>query len=202
MLSLTLFCLTPAILLAANGKELYKTKLCVNCHGQGGQSLSPQFPYLAGQNKTYLSNQFTSIVKGKRSVGSAAMMGKHPVLKDFTKQQIDAISSYLSKLPRPVQDLSADPKAVAKGRGIYKNIGCKKCHGEDGKGMGKGSAKKYNAYPKLNGQHSIYVYNQLKNILAGKRNNDNAKIMKKQLSKAKLNDHDLRALATYISQIH
>ena len=198
---LTLTLMTPTGLMAADGKALYHDKTCVNCHGEGGKSKSPQFPQLNGQNKEYLLAQFDSIINGRRELGSAKIMGKHPVLQHFSKTEIEAITNYLSSLPRTVQEHNPDEKTVALGKEVYEKIGCKQCHGMDGKGMPKDSADKYKAYPKLNGQHSTYVYNQLKNILAGKRANDKAGIMKKQLSNAKLTDKDLKALALYLSQV-
>src|SRR3989339_843682 len=91
--------LIPAMLFAADGKQLYNEKLCVNCHGEGGTSSSPQFPYLAGQNKQYLLNQFKSIIHGDRKTGSAILMGKHPKLQDFNDAEIEAIIGYLASLP-------------------------------------------------------------------------------------------------------
>ncbi len=202
LLCLSLLCVIPASLFATDGKALYHEKTCVTCHGEDGKSKSPQYPYLAGQNQQYLINQFKSITEGRRTLGSAAMMAKHPSLKGFTEKQILAVTGYLASLPRPAEAISTNSKLIAQGKSIFRSIGCKQCHGEEGKGMPPGSPKKYEAYPKLNGQHATYIYNQLQSILSHKRTNDNTKIMQKQLAKAKLSDHDLKALAAYLSQVH
>ncbi|MDX2472019.1 MAG: c-type cytochrome [SAR324 cluster bacterium] len=191
--------IAPTQVFAVNGKQLYNDKLCSGCHGKDGKTSSPQFPHLAGQNQQYLENQFKAIVSGKRKLGSSVLMKNHPKLQNFKEGDIQAITNYLSTLPRAIQTTKAAPSAIAAGEKVYAKIGCKQCHGVAGKGMPAGSPKKYNAYPKLNGQHAIYIYSQLEHILAGTRVNDNAGIMLKQLKKAKLSKADLKSLAAYLS---
>ena len=201
LLGFLVLLLTPAQVIAASGKQLYTDKLCAGCHGLDGKTSSPQYPHLAGQNQQYLENQFKAIVSGKRKLGSSVLMNKHPKLQNFKEADIKAITEYLSKLPRGIQTKKGTDKQIATGQKVYAKIGCKQCHGKSGKGMPAGSPKKYAAYPKLNGQHAIYINKQLENILAGKRVNDNAGIMKKQLKKAKLSKADLKALAAYLSSV-
>lgn len=199
LLGLVAMLIAPSQVFAVSGKQLYADKLCAGCHGMDGKTSSPQFPHLAGQNQQYLENQFKAIVSGKRKLGSSVLMKNHPKLQQFKESDIQAITNYLSTLPRAIQTTKAKPREIAAGAKVYASIGCKQCHGVGGKGMPAGSPKKYNAYPKLNGQHAIYIYSQLEHILAGTRVNDNAGIMKKQLKKAKLSKSDLKSLAAYLS---
>lgn len=53
--------------IAANpqaGRE--KTKACAACHGADGNSASPEFPRLAGQNRDYLEHALLGYKSGKR----------------------------------------------------------------------------------------------------------------------------------------
>ena len=201
LLGFLAFLLAPMSAFAADGKKLYTEKLCVTCHGVDGNASSPQYPNLSGQNKLYMTNQFKAIVSSKRKLGATVVMRNNPKVAKLSDAELDAITTYLAGLKRSSSGTVATDAQIALGKKKYKQIGCKQCHGVDGKGMPKGSPKKYLAYPKLNGQHAVYVYNQLNAILGGKRVNDSAEIMAKQLKKAKLNKKSLKALSAYIAQV-
>ena len=105
MQTLNLKALLPAALMvlgsistsamAADGAELYKTKLCVTCHGEEGKKpIAPGYPKLAGQDEKYLLDQSKYIKAGTRSSGlSAAMM---PMVQAVTEEELAAIAAYLS----------------------------------------------------------------------------------------------------------
>lgn len=81
--------------MAADGAELYKSKLCVTCHGEEGKKpIAPGYPKLAGQDEKYLLDQSKYIKAGTRSSGlSSAMM---PMVQAVTEEELAAISAYLS----------------------------------------------------------------------------------------------------------
>ncbi|OGH01006.1 MAG: hypothetical protein A2600_01065 [Candidatus Lambdaproteobacteria bacterium RIFOXYD1_FULL_56_27] len=185
--------------LAEDGKALFEKKLCIQCHGEGGRSKTSQYPHLAGQSKQYLTNQFASIVQGKRSAGSTVLMEKHPKLKEFNDKDIETIAGYLSSLPRKASPGEADAASITKGEVLFKNLGCPQCHGAGGKGMGEDP--QFLAYPKLNGQHADYLFWQMKRILEGTRTNDHANKMREKFKAEKITDVELRSLASYLSSV-
>ena len=78
-----------------DGMELYSERLCIGCHGPGGDSpSSPFYPVLAGQNKDYLIRQFKDIRSGRRSNGATATMSA--LVQNVTNQEIATIAGYLS----------------------------------------------------------------------------------------------------------
>jgi len=184
--------------IAGNGKALFKSKFCINCHGTDGHSKTSQFPHLAGQNKLYLLNQFNAIIHGQRQLGSTTLMAKHPKLKGFSPQDIDDITTYLSALPRKAADEKSPVALVRKGEALFKNLGCEQCHGVGG--IGKKEAK-FSAYPKLNGQHPDYLFWQMKRIIEGKRTNNHAAKMRKKFKEENLNDAEFKAIAAYLGSV-
>lgn len=103
---------------------------------------------------------------------------------------------------------------------LFKQLTCVTCHGQKGRGMirrrdrlhpktgkllyKKGDLKKgYEAYPKLAGQNVGYLIVQLKDILAGRRNNGKtSKMLKiKPLIDKLTTEDDLKAITSYLSKI-
>ena len=135
-------------------------QVCSACHGVTGESGSPMFPKLAGQQKEYLTAQLTDF-KGherKDSKGTQYMWG----YADLTRQQIDEIVDYFSSQKPMMADApDVSPAVLARGQVIFtqgipeKNvIACASCHGSTGEGNG--------AIPRLAGQHAHYVLEQIK----------------------------------------
>jgi cytochrome c553 len=74
--------------------------------------------------------------------------------------------------------------------GVY---GCVNCHGNNGKGRGKGNS----LFPVIGGQQKAYLVKQLKDFKAGTRKNDPAGMMG-DIAK-KLSDEEVNAVAEYLS---
>jgi cytochrome c553 len=70
---------------------------------------------------------------------------------------------------------------------------CASCHGPTGAGIPV-------QFPRLGGQHTEYLVNQLKTFRSGERANDGAKMMR--MIAAKLSDDDMAAVADYIQGLH
>lgn len=83
LLSLSLLLLGLSTPLAAAdmnaGKE--KSALCVACHGADGNSTDPQYPRLAGQHASYLSQALKEYRSGAR---------KNPIMAGFAAGLSDA----------------------------------------------------------------------------------------------------------------
>ncbi len=114
------------------------------------------------------------------------------------------------------------PTAQASSRGeeMYKALTCTACHGVAGKGMvrsrdrinkktgkykyRKGDTKPgFESYPKLAGQNSTYLYNQMVDIFEGRRKNGMSAAMAgiKLMIDSTAKKGDLQAIADYLSQV-
>ena len=135
-------------------------QVCSNCHGVDGNSTSPAFPRLAGQQSAYIVNQLTNFRGHQRSdpPGSEYMWG---LSHHLTDQQIAGLADYYSKqTPHRSAVPAPDPKLLAAGKDIFNNgvpaenvIACMACHGPLGQGI--------EAFPRLAYQHADYILKQL-----------------------------------------
>lgn len=133
-------------------------QVCSICHGVGGNSVSPNFPRLAGQNADYLEAQLKNFRSHQRSdpEGYEYMWG---VSRNLTDEQIHGLAGYFSRqVPRP-NPAGADRPNDA-GKAIFENgipekqvTACQACHGPKGEGIGP--------FPRLAGQHQDYLARQL-----------------------------------------
>jgi len=135
-------------------------QVCSNCHGVDGNSVSPNFPNLAAQQKGYLASQLNQFRKHSRAdpAGFEYMWG---LSHHLTDKQIGELADYFQ-----AQNLVAlrpgNPLQAAKGRKIY-NEGlpgqgvpaCMSCHGENGNGL-------ENVGPRIAHQHADYIVKQLR----------------------------------------
>ncbi len=194
----------PAGVLAA-GKTA--STVCAACHGADGNSASPTFPRLAGQNPKYIYKQLMDFKSGARQ--NAIMAGQ---VANLTEQQMANLAVYFASQKSAVT--LADPATVAAGEKLFRGgnsatgvVPCAGCHGPSGKG------NPFAAFPKVGGQHPEYIKAQLmafraagRDDLTGtKRMNDGAKagevgIM--QMVASKLSDKDIENLANFMGGLH
>lgn len=162
---------------------------CFICHGAAGESSSPVFPRLAGQNAAYVARQLADYRSGKRK--SSTMQ---PMVEDLSAEDFKALGSFFASRPtigHPV----ADAELAQMGRFIYARgnpysgvAACATCHGANAHGT--------EGLPRLAGQHAQYTENQLKQFNTRERTNDNA-VMHGIASK--LTELELKAVAAYLS---
>jgi cytochrome c553 len=133
-------------------------QVCSSCHGVSGNSVSPNFPNLAGQQEVYLVEQIKSFRNHHRSdlAGFEYMWGLSAHLTDAQIQQLAVY--YAGQSPR-VGSVSSTTRMNG-GRTIYeKGIpangipACATCHGA----MAQGNQQ----FPRLAGQHADYLVKQL-----------------------------------------
>ena len=133
-------------------------QVCSICHGLDGNSVSPQFPRLAGQQSVYLVNQIKGFKDHGRSdpPGPEFMWG---LSRNLSDKQIDELADYFSK-QTPAPNAAVDPKLMAAGKEIFENgipdqnvIACTACHGPKAQGI--------EAFPRLANQHADYIVRQL-----------------------------------------
>ena len=133
-------------------------QVCSNCHGMDGNSVSPNFPRLAGQPAGYLEAQLKLFRSHDRAdpAGFVYMWG---LSRHLTDAQIAGLAQYFAH-QRPAANRPVAGALAERGRDIFEhgipahNVPpCSACHGA----RGEGSA----AFPRLAGQHADYVMKQL-----------------------------------------
>lgn len=179
---------------------------CLACHGDGGNSTTPNFPKLAGQGEKYLLKQIKEIKSGARAV--VEMTGVLDKLSDTDMANIAAF--FASKTMQlsgskelkvklnsgeQVDGLALGAKIFRAGNATSGVPACSGCHSP--LGLGNSPA----GYPRLSGQHTAYLEKQLKNFRSGERTNDGeAKIMRQVAQQ--LSDAEITAVANFIAGLN
>jgi len=133
-------------------------QVCSNCHGIDGNSVSPNFPRLAGQQPAYIVSQLENFRSHGRSdpAGFEYMWG---ISHNLSDAQISGLAEYFAKqVPQP--NAIFDANLLAAGKEIYMNgvpakeaPPCMGCHGPRGEGVA--------SFPRLAYQHQDYLVKQL-----------------------------------------
>ncbi|MCH9694030.1 MAG: cytochrome c4 [Gammaproteobacteria bacterium] len=165
---------------------------CTACHGAEGNSSSPMWPNIAGQNAPYLVAQLQAFKNGDRKdplMSSQAMM--------LSDEDIDNLAVYFESLPAAAQAV-ADTSLVDRGESLYrggdkqdKTSACMACHGPTGRGNPAAG------YPALQGQHATYAAKQLNDYAGGTRTTDGKTKIMRDIA-ATLNADDIAALSSYM----
>jgi cytochrome c553 len=183
---------------AANAQEASveagqsKSLTCAACHGADGNSVTPDWPSLAGQHPKYIENQMLAYQDGERL--DAGMQGFAATLSE---QDIRDIAAYYgSQRPSPK---GADPELAGLGQQIYRGgipergiAACIACHGPGGKG------NPLAGYPRVSHQHWNYLATTLRAYAAGERRSDaELNQMMRNVAELLLED-EIIALASYM----
>ena len=164
--------------------------VCAACHGIEGNSAISANPKLSGQHPEYLYKQLTNFKSGARA--NAVMSGMAGMLSDA---DMHLVAEYYSKQTLSLGQAKTNGSGSLGEKiyraGIQANAvpACASCHGPTGDGLPV-------KYPRLGGQHTEYVLNQLRQFRLGARANDEAKVMR--TIAAKLTDQEMEAVADYI----
>lgn len=166
-LALTLVLKASAVLAAEPSEAVTKaatkvaTELCSSCHGPRGDSISPTFPKLAGQQKLYIAAQLRAL-KGKTRADPEAHDYMWGIAGSIDDALIDPLAEYYSSQP-PAPGRPGNPKLVAEGKRFYESgdsarhiQACATCHAADAEGQA--------IFPRLAGQHAAYIVRQLQVI--------------------------------------
>ncbi len=175
----------------ARAEEIVQGK-CFICHGADGESSSPVFPRLAGQNAAYVARQLADFKSGKRA--STTMQ---PMVSDLTEVDFAVLGKYFESR-KTVAHAVADAELAGVGRFVYARgnpysgvPACAGCHGPLAHGTDK--------LPRLAGQHAQYTENQLRQFNQRQRHNDNAVM---HGIAAKLTELEIKAVASYVSGLN
>ena len=167
--------------IAAAGKR--RTILCGVCHGKDGNSVRPEVPNLAGQNPTYIVDQFQQFSDGRRTDFAMNALGA-----TFSEEEKILLALYYSGFEvKPVGGGTAEQ--VTKGKEIFDYV-CAECHGDDGRGKV--------GYARIAGQKPDYVIKMLKEFRGGSGRRLNPWMKAVSLP---LTDEEITAIAMYIANM-
>ena len=172
----------PVALKAAVDAGRKASSFCANCHGEDGNSKSPEVPNLAGQNPAFLLEQIRKFGSGERK--DAFMQGLIKVLKDDERLQISLFYAGM-----PVSPAKSDAVQAARGKELFGKL-CLRCHGDQARGNAE--------IPRIAGQKLPYVQTTLTRYRdgSGVRNNQLMAI-----ATASLKNDDIVAIANYLTQL-
>jgi cytochrome c553 len=164
-------------------------EVCAACHANDGSRGSPANPILQGQHPEYLVKQLTEFKEGKRI---------NPIMQGFAAQlspedMRNVAAFYATKQAKA--GFAKSKELVTLGEKIYRGgvadrsiAACAGCHNPTGAGNPS-------QFPRLAGQHADYTEAQLLAFRDGKRKN--SPVMSDVI--AKMNDHEIKAVADYIA---
>jgi cytochrome c553 len=201
---LTVCLLTGSVATLAQGGDAAagatKAATCTACHGLNGNSANPEWPVLAGQNASYLSDQISRFRDGKRT--NVLMQ---PMVAALTDQDISDLAAYYSQQTPTGNE--ADPSYWKAGEKLFRGgdvkrgiPACLACHGPVGRGNPAAG------YPSLHTQHAVYTVKQLNDYATEARYTKDAKghsqggtnSQMMNTIAARLTAEDRRDLASYI----
>ncbi|MFI4890417.1 MAG: c-type cytochrome [Steroidobacterales bacterium] len=165
---------------------------CSKCHGDGGISVSPLFPILAGQQPNYIESQLTLFRQRGRSDprARAFMWG---IARGLNDEQIAAVAQYFASQPPASGTVSGNPSLAEKGRMMYETgvpardvPACNICHGPNAEGIA--------AFPRLAGQHRDYLVTQLQQFRGTQRESEIMQPIARTLT-----DDEIAAMAEYLA---
>ncbi|MDQ3059464.1 MAG: c-type cytochrome [Pseudomonadota bacterium] len=157
--------------------------VCAYCHGDGGNSLKPDIPNLAGQNPAYLLKQMHQFTTGERR--NEFMQGLIKALKPEEKIGMVIFYSGQEVTHKPATHAAL----VSKGQEYYSKT-CFRCHGEQGRGN--------EGFARIAGQQADYL------TLTLKRYRDGSSVRKNSLMAANtrlMSDEDIAAVVAYVSSM-
>jgi cytochrome c553 len=170
--------------------EAIVNQVCAGCHNVDGNSVAPTNPKLAGLGYEYINKQLNNFKSGERK--SAVMSG---MVATLSPDDMKNLAAYFSS-QQPKAASAKDQVLALTGQKIFRGgvqgagvPACASCHGAQGAGIPV-------QFPRLAGQHTDYIYDQLNKFRVGERANDGAKMMR--TIAAKMTDSDMKAVATYI----
>jgi cytochrome c553 len=176
--------------LMLRGEELVMGR-CFLCHGATGDSSSPLYPKLAGQNMEYMLKQLRNFKRGERD---SSDMRK--VVAEMDENDMRSAAFFFSR-QQPSRGNSAYAEMRAVGEKLFSQGDpakglkpCRECHGDNGAGS--------TTLPRIAGQHTLYIETQLTLFEERKRTNDNAQMQ--DIAK-RLTTDEIRAVAEYLRSL-
>lgn len=157
---------------------------CANCHGDGGNSVKPDVPNLAGQNAAYLLRQLREFADTPGRTGEF----KRRLVKAMSADEKVGMSVFYAAQEVTIKP-AADAAMAKRGERLYLK-GCANCHEGDGRGT--------NDLSRVAGQQALYLATSLK----GYRDGTGARRDREMALELKaMSDADIAALVAYVSSM-
>lgn len=172
----------------ANGKDAYRG--CRGCHkADGAGVIDGTYPRLSGQHTSVLIKQITEIRAGIRLNPKMLPFVQDPAI---AMEEIGDIAAYLNSLTSARENGKGPEEIAAKGKKLYTENKCVRCHGDHGQGDAD------MAFPAVAAQHYNYLIREMRMIREGVRGNSHPKMVKaiKNFSQS-----DMEAVASYLSRL-
>jgi cytochrome c553 len=168
-------------------ESMYKTgrkvaAFCANCHGDGGNSVKPDVPNLAGQNAYYLLQQLREFSGTQRKTSEFKRRLVNAMSADET---IGMVVFYAAQQVtfKPATDVAL----ARRGERLYAKS-CADCHDNDGRGTSD--------YSRIAGQQTVYLTTSLK----GYRDGTGARLHRQMALELKsMSDADIAAIVAFVS---
>ena len=173
---------------------------CAACHGADGNSISPDWPKLAGQNQRYLYDQLNYFKNGERE--NVLMSSVVPLLMAYSDQDLLNISAYYASQTQTNGQAEDNAELLALGEALYRSGNMKKaipactaCHSVNGAGNALAG------FPSVAGQQKAYLASTLKAYRSGEREAGDYALVMQAVSK-NLSDDEIDALANYMHGLY
>jgi cytochrome c553 len=160
-----------------------RAQVCVQCHGEGGNSVSPLIPSLAGQPAQMIATQLYQFREGNRKNEQMS-----PMAAKLSNSEMNDLAAYFSGVQPAPPKRRTSPENAALGAGLAKKYNCTQCHGP--KLLGQ------QHIPRLAGQHADYLRAQLKLFKASQRADMDGNMTSAAQA---LSDQDIEVLADYLA---
>lgn len=170
-------------------------EVCTACHGEGGVSMNPLVPSLAGQPYTLIEDNLLAFRAGKRSCSpqrsddspaaalAQAMCG---VVANLEDREIASLAEYFSRLQFSAVEQPFDPQMAARGSNLHQQLGCDRCHANGGR-------ETLGMAPVLAGQWTPFLRRALRAVHDGRRKGP--KVMNAPIRA--LDEQDIEALVNF-----
>ncbi|WP_375689214.1 c-type cytochrome [Pseudooceanicola sp. LIPI14-2-Ac024] len=159
---------------------------CIACHGEAGQSETPDTPSLGGLDAYYALVSLVGFRDGRRP--SEIMV---PITEEMSNNDLRAAADWVAALPDPVPpEAPGDPEMMERGAALAAAHHCTQCHGADLRG-GK-------QMPSIRNQREDYLLKALGDYKAERRFGDRAAMVEVVQD---LDEAELSALAHYVAHL-
>lgn len=170
-----------------HGEQLFQ--LCAACHGPDGTGAPDgSVPAIAGQYVPVLLKQLIDFRSDARqSIRVQGFLSHH----QLTAQDLADVAAYVSSLPPRRPPPAREIPQASDGAALFENL-CAGCHGSHGEGNPAARV------PRLAGQHSEYLAEQLRDAAEGMRRSmelDHSHLL------TQLNTDQMNGLAEYLAGI-
>jgi cytochrome c553 len=163
-----------------------KAAVCTACHGPNGNSISPDYPILAGQSWRYIYVELKDFKEGRRSDPQMS-----PMAANLSRDDMIALGNYFAAQKQAPIKIQVDDAKVKAGKAKSDEVLCTMCH--------LGGFVGQNEIPKVAGQWPKYIQKQLLDFKAKRRTNDAGNMT---AVAATLSDDDIENLSQYVGNLY